>query len=129
MELVRELRALALLPRSKTALQNRMTQEGIFSLHFASEYLLRDVVKDSTIDVMHVYLCGWSRYLVSWVTDAFIPRDFSWDQLNKVKRALLPLKRVPDLERSKGDSRGSLSIHLNAAQTMHFTLDRSSLRL
>ena len=37
------------------------TKTGIFSTHFASEHLLRDVVKDSTVDIMHVFFCGMTR--------------------------------------------------------------------
>ena len=84
------------------------------------------MVKDSTIDVMHVFFCGLTRYLLSWVTDELIPRDFSWDDLNKRKNDF-PFKRgvrVPNLERSKGDARCSCSIHLNAAEMMAFALAR-----
>ena len=104
----------------------RMTEEGIFSLYFASEYLLRDVVRDSTIDIMHVWFCGGSRYLFSWVSDHFIPEQFSWAQLNAAVRShpWLRGQRIPDLHQTKGDSRGSCSIHLNATQMMHFALAR-----
>jgi len=40
------------------------TETGIFSTHFASEHLLRDVVKDSTVDIMHVFFCGMTRSCV-----------------------------------------------------------------
>ena len=105
METVRELRELARQPRSKTACKDLSTDTGIFSAHSASERLLRDVVVDSTIDVMHVFFCGLTRYLLSWVTDEFIPRDFSWVQLNAESRKY-PYKRgvrVPALEKCKGD--------------------------
>ena len=103
-----------------------MTDAGVFSLHFSSEYLLRDVVKDSTIDIMHVFWCGLTRYLFSWVTDDIVPACMSWDELNSAKRKhpWLQGQKVPDLERSKGDTRGSCSTHLNAAEMMHFTLAR-----
>ena len=126
METVHELRALAAKDRTKTAMKTLGTETGIFSPYFASDGLLRDVVKDSTIDVMHVFFCGLTRYLLSWVTDELIPRDFSWDDLNKRKNDY-PFKRgvrVPNLERSKGDARCSCSIHLNAAEMMAFALAR-----
>ena len=63
------------------------TNTGIFSTHFASEKILRNVVSDSTIDVMHIFLCGISRYLFSWLTDILIPTQFSWASLNERKRA------------------------------------------
>ena len=124
--IVREHRALAAQPGTMTRLKKPFTETGVFSLHFASEHLLRDVVKDSTIDVMHIFLCGLTRYILSWLTDRLIPLQFSWEALNQRKNAH-PWRRgqrVPDLERSKGDTRGSTSIHLNAVECMHFALAR-----
>ena len=46
-----------------TAAKTYSTLTGIFSTHFASEHLLRDVVKDSTVDIMHVFFCGMTRCL------------------------------------------------------------------
>ena len=87
METVRELRALSACPRSKTALEKAMTEKGIFSLHFASESCLQNIVSDTTIDTMHIFLCGISRYLLSWLTDELIPNAFSWESLNKENKA------------------------------------------
>ena len=128
METVAELRALAAQPRTKSAMANMSTDTGIFSTHFASEHILRDVVRDSTIDVMHVNYCGLTRYLLSWMTDEYIPRDFSWAQLNAEKKryAFKRGVRVPDLERTKGDTRGSCSIHLTGAEAMAFAIARSA---
>ena len=130
-ETVKELRLLEAAEHSKTKVKSLKTATGIFSSHFASEYLLRDVVADSTTDIMHVYLCGKSRYLLSWVTDEFIPRDFTWAELNSRLDAYLSKEapkgtRIPHLERSKGDTRGSCSIHLNAAEMMAFTVARQA---
>ena len=113
-------------PLSLTARKSMSTTTGIFSSYCASEHLLRDMVKDSTIDIMHVFLCGWTRYLFSFVTDSLIPSEFSWDDLNKNKRAYSWKRnvRVPDLEYSLGSTRGSKSIHLNAGEMMHFALAR-----
>ena len=44
-----------------TARKQFGTLTGIFSPHFASEHILRDVVKDSTVDIMHVFFCGMAR--------------------------------------------------------------------
>jgi hypothetical protein len=129
MDTVAELRILDKMDRKKTARQRVATESGVFSANFASEHLLRNVVKDSTIDTMHLYFAGTTRYMLSWMTDVFIPLDFSWDDLNKAKNRY-PFKRsgvrVPDLERSKGDHRESTSMHLNAAQTMAFAIARSA---
>ena len=78
METVQELRQLSMHDRTKTAMRTLSTETGVFSAHFASEGLLRDVVKDPTVDVMHVYFAGKTRYMLSWVTDHFIPQDFDW---------------------------------------------------
>ena len=130
MKTVCELRELAKRSRTKTRRADLSTATGIFSAHFASEHLLRDVVADTTIDVMHVFFCGLTRYLFSWVTDELIPRDFSWAELNAKSRKY-PYKRgvrVPTLERSKGDTRASCSTHLNAAEMMAFALARCGRR-
>ena len=111
MATMREMRVLAGKERSKTAIKTLCTETGIHSQYAASEHILRDMVKDSTIDVMHVFLCGLTRYLWSWVTDELIPRDFSWEELNKENKKY-PYKRgvrIPTLERSKGDKRCSCS--------------------
>ena len=63
------------------------TNTGIFSEHCASEKILRDVVCDSTLDIMHIFLCGMTRYLFSWLTDILIPLQFSWAELNQSKNA------------------------------------------
>ena len=56
---VKQLRELS----TATARKQFSTSTGIFSTHFASEHILRDVVKDSTVDIMHVFFCGMARYL------------------------------------------------------------------
>ena len=105
---------------NKTELAKRRTAIGIFHDYFASEHLLPDLVKDVTIDGMHVFLCGLSRYLWSWVSDDLIPRQFGWDDLNH-RRKLTPLKtghKVPHLKRKDGTNRGSTSAKLTAAETL-----------
>jgi hypothetical protein len=105
-----------------------MTTTGVFSSYFASEYVLNDIVKDSTVDIMHVYFCGMGRYMLSWVTDVLCPQDFTFQQLNARKNAVLRTNkdvRVRDVERAKATKkRGSCTIKLNGAETMHFMLAR-----
>ena len=124
MRLIAELRALSLRPRSKTKLKDRMTQEGIFSTYSASDRLMRDVVRDATIDTMHWGPCGATRYLFSWLTDIIIPVAFSWDDLNAAKNQhrFKEGTRVPNLERSKGDNRGSVSTHLSSGEMLTFAV-------
>ena len=86
MKVVGELRHLESQPRCKGKAQEMRTATGIFSSHFASEGLLRDVVHDCTMDVMHIFFCGITRYLLSWVTDVIIPRDTTWEAVNANKR-------------------------------------------
>ena len=123
MQVVAELRSWK---SSQAAMQQHMTETGIFSTHFASSFILNDVVRDSTLDIMHLFFCGMSRYLISWLTDIFIPSEFSWDELNAATRAYTfpPGVRIPRLEATKGTPRGSKSIHLTGFATMHFTLAR-----
>ena len=92
-------------------LQKRMTDTGIFSTYFASSFILNDVVRDSTLDIMHMACCGMSRYLLSWLTDILVPTDFSWDQLNVATRSYTfpPGVRIPRLEKTVGAPRKHLS--------------------
>ena len=120
MEEVRQLRSI----RAATQRKAFGTRTGIFSAHFASEHILFDVVRDVTVDVMHVLMCGMARYMLSWLLDIFCPADFTYAELNKRVRAHRFGKdvKVPDLERSKAKRRGSAFMKLNGAATMHFTL-------
>ena len=124
MHVMAELRALAQQPRSKTALAKRKTEEGIFSCFSAADRLMRDVVKDATIDTMHWGACGATRYLFSWLTDILIPSEFTWEALNaeKNRHSFKAGSRVPNIERSKGDNRGSLSTHLSSGEMLTFAL-------
>ena len=58
MQTVSELRRLSQSDRTKTAMKTLATETGVFSAHFASEHLLRDIVKDPTVDTMHLFFCG-----------------------------------------------------------------------
>jgi hypothetical protein len=109
---------------TKTALAKQRTTTGIFSTHFPSEHLLKNIVKDVTVDIMHVFVCGITRHLILWVTDIFIPTDFSWCQLNASKNVsrYARAKHVPDLEPTIGSPRSQKSIHLSGADTLHFAV-------
>jgi hypothetical protein len=124
MQVMSELRVLAQQPRSKTKLKDRMTAEGIFSCFSSSDRLMRNVVKDATIDTMHWGPCGATRYIFSWLTDILIPSEFSWQALNaeKNRHSFKAGTRVPNLERSKGDNRGSVSTHLSSGEMLTFAL-------
>ena len=63
-------------------------------------------------------------YLFSWLTDILIPKNFSWDALNEKKNQhrFKAGARVPNLERSKGDNRGSVSTHLSSGEMLTFAL-------
>ena len=119
---MRELRAWA---GTAGNLKNAMTDAGIFHLYFPTEHILKDVVKDATIDVTHIFLCGLTRYILCWLLDDLIPKDFTWEQLNaKKKAARFPHdKRVPDLAATKGYPRSSKHMHLTGAETLHFALE------
>ena len=80
METVKEMRAWK---GTKKLLEEKRTDTGIFSTHFASEHLLQDIVRDPSLDIMHLAFCGMSRYLLSWLLDILIPYVFSWDALNE----------------------------------------------
>ena len=123
-QVIQELQQLELRPRMKTHVADRMKEEGIYSLHSTSQRLMRDMVLDTTIDTMHWGACGKTRYLFSWLTDILIPAKFSWEQLNVKKNEHKFNKgaRVPDLERSKGDTRGSTSTHLSSGEMLNFAL-------
>ena len=78
MQVVREMRLM-----SSADLKASSTEEGIFSTVFASEYLLDDIVKDATIDGMHIFFAsGVVPYQLSWLTDICIPTETSWAALN-----------------------------------------------
>mmetsp|Transcript_31047 Transcript_31047/g.81215 ORF Transcript_31047/g.81215 Transcript_31047/m.81215 type:complete len:556 (-) Transcript_31047:839-2506(-) len=124
MDAVRELRALN--KERPSQAKQFSTDTGIFSANFASERLLRDVVKDAAVDMMHWGPAGMTRYLWSWVTDDLIPQVTTWDAVNAKKNAYKFPRgvRIPQLERSKGDKRGSTSTHLNSFEMLHFALAR-----
>ena len=111
------------------ALKKRMTDLGIFSVYFASEHLLSDFVQDSTVDIMHVFLCGLSRYILSWWFDIAVPAFFTYAALNAKTRAHRFKKgvKIPAFYPRLDGKRSSKSAKLNAEQTMYFTLGHSHL--
>ena len=82
-EVMREVQAMREWAGSVTSLKQRRTETGIFHTFAPSMYLLDDVVEDTTVDVMHVFLCGVSRYLLAFLTDIQIPAEYTWGDLNK----------------------------------------------
>ena len=109
-------------------LKSNRKNTGIFSTYFASEYLLADFVRDSTIDIMHIFLCGVSRYLFSFVTDVLVPLEFNWPELqdrcrkHHYKRGIKP--PVPEPRVTGQGKRASKATKMTAAETMYFTLAR-----
>lgn len=114
---------------SAAELAAKKTDTGIFATHFVSEHLLADVVRDAVVDIMHIFLCGVSRYLLSFLTDILIPLEFSWVQLqaaarsHRYKRGVKP--PVPEPRVKSSGPKKSRATKMNAADTMHFTLSRS----
>ena len=123
MAAVEELRAYR---GSAAGLHKLKTDTGIFHLHFPSEHLMSDVIRDAMIDMMHVMMCGMTRYLLSWLTDLFIPHVFTWEMLDARKRAYKfgRGRRVPKLKRTQGSPRDQKQIHLTGGEAMDFALAR-----
>lgn len=123
MRVVREMREL-----SSTKLKATMTAEGIFSTLFASQYLLKDVVKDPCVDIMHVFFAsGVVTYTLSWLFDELIPDSFSWEQLNaavKKENSRKQGSHIPKLRRSGNTSRSAAKLPLTASESMAFSLAR-----
>jgi hypothetical protein len=113
---------------SSTALKKAMTDEGIFSTLFASEFLLKDLVKDATIDIMHIFLAsGVIPYTLSWLTDIMIPANFTWlalDAAVKVENGRKLGGHIPKLVRSGNQSRSAAKMALTAGEGMAFALAR-----
>ena len=126
LEVVGEMRLL-----NATKLKLRKTEEGIFSIFFASEYLLGDIVKDATIDLMHVlFSSGIVLYKLSWLLDIYIPPtgtpEFTWGKLNsniKTYNGSRKGHHIPKLKRSGKDDRGAAKMSLTAAEAMEFTIN------
>ena len=125
-EVMREVEALRNWQGTATALAKERTNCGLFSNYFPSEHLLDDVVCDATVDIMHVFFCGWTRYLLSFLFDLLIPAEFSWAELNRRAQAHCMPKgvKLPLLEPRDTGKKRSRTMKMNAAQTMYFTLAR-----
>jgi hypothetical protein len=125
LQLAKELDALKRSGAGATRISNFSKESGIFKSDFSSKHLLRDVVDDPTIDIMHVTICGFSRNLWSFVSDELIPKDFSWDDLNaRVKQHCGKRgRRIPSMAATLGSARGSCAIKLTAAEMLAFTAD------
>lgn len=113
---------------SSTALKKTMTDEGIFSTLFASEFLLKDLVKDATIDIMHIFLAsGVIPYTLSWLTDIMIPANFTWLALHaavKVENGRKLGGHIPKLVKCGNQSRSAAKMALTAGEGMAFALAR-----
>ena len=118
--------------QSKTALKKFMSEAGLGKRYFITEYLCgMDNLDDLPVDIMHLFLCGISRYELCWLFDFLIPQYTTWDKVNEeCKRFRAKNKRkMPYLFRPKGDgSRGSVSMTLTALETMDFALARCAAR-
>jgi hypothetical protein len=81
-----------------------------------------------TLDTMHIFLCGLSTYLLSWLTDALIPGQIpSWDVLNRAfqKHPQPKGEKIPLLERRDGSGeRSAKRLRLTAAETMRVAICR-----
>jgi hypothetical protein len=126
MEIVREIRAWN---QSQAELRRRKTETGIMSPWFPTCYILKDIVGDSSVDIMHVFSCGLSRYMLSWLTDVLCPGVFTFSQLNRSKDEYVARVggRIPDLQKANGTARGSCSVKLNASAAMDWTLTRCAI--
>ena len=112
---------------SKAARTKFMSAAGLGKLYYCTEYLGLDSTTDLPIDVMHVFLCGLTRYELAWLTDFLIPTFTTWDKVNAEFQKMRSSKgrKMPYMERPKGDgSRGSVSITLTAAETKDVALAR-----
>jgi hypothetical protein len=83
---------------------------------------------DASADIAHLFLLGITRHEIFWMLDAFIPSQFSWDDLN-ARSAGLALPKghsLPVLERptTEGKAKGAVSMNLTAVEVMHFTVNR-----
>jgi len=121
MQTVREMRAM-----DASQLKSTKTEEGLFSLYFASEYLLDDLVVDATVDIMHIFLSsGVVPYHLSWLFDILIPADFSWDECNSAVRTYNSKRKghhIPKIAPTAKSDRGSAKLPLTAGEAMEFAV-------
>ena len=86
MDVVREMRSWqgspANLAAMLAALKTHLERRHLLCLYFSSRRFSTDIVNDCCPDIMHAWLAGMSRYMLSWLTDVLIPRYFSWNNLN-----------------------------------------------
>ena len=110
-----------------TAVKAKMQEMGINKLFYAldPEYIpYADAVRDAPGDIMHLFLCGFTKKEMAWLIDIFVKaRYFTWDQLNaRVKLIALPHgKRISKLmAQTKQKKRRDLCLDLTASETMYF---------
>ena len=114
---------------AKQPLRTEMSQRGLGKRYCVTEYLSHElhVLDGIPTDVMHIFLCGLTRYELAWLTDIIIPVATTWDKVNEKARTVRSSsgRKMPFPERPKGDgSRSSVSMTLTAAETMDFALAR-----
>ena len=125
-DVLAELKELRSWAGTKTALAARRTELGIFSDYFPSESLLQDIVTDATVDIMHIFICGMTKYMLMFTLDELIPAEFTWSQFNERLRAhKYPHNFKPPwmAARTQG-KKSSHTAKLNATQTMYIALAR-----
>ena len=100
---------------------------GINKLYYALDpaYLpYANPILDAPGDIMHLFLCGFTRKELAWLIDIFLKAGyFTWDQLNaRIQMIDLPHgKRIPKLQApTTAKKRRDLSLALSASETMYF---------
>ena len=126
LQVIREMRAM-----NETDLKKAKTKHGIFSTVFASEYLLDDIIKDATVDVMHVFLAsGLVPYVLSWLFDVMIPDEFTWVKLDysiTAYNAHRKGQRIPKLRASAKGDRAAAKLPITAAEAKEIVLGNEQL--
>ena len=121
--------------RSKKARADAYRAAGVGKLYYPlMGYKSADLLTDLAADAMHIFLCGLTRHEAFLMLDDLIPACTTWDAVNAQRKIInesLPKGHaIPLLERPRTDSKkkASISMNMNAAETMHFALNRCSAR-
>jgi len=109
------------------AVVKKMQEMGINKLYYALDpaYLpYANPILDAPGDIMHLFLCGFTRKELAWLIDIFLKAGyFTWDQLNaRIQMIDLPHgKRIPKfVAPTVSKKRRDLSLDLSASETMYF---------
>ena len=110
-------------------IRKMMQDMGINKLHYALDPKFipyADPIFDLPGDIMHIFLCGFTRKELAWLIDIFVKaKYFTLEQLNvRLKSLRLPKgKRIPALKAaSTNKTRREMSLDLSASETMYFAL-------